>query len=305
MDFKNYYEILGVDEQADADEIKRAYRKLARKYHPDVSKEADAEARFKDVGEAYEVLKDPEKRAHYDQVKANGGREPFQNGEWHFSGGGFTDADAAGFSDFFRDIFGQGEARQRSHSWSSASRGRHLQTRLAITLEEAFTGTEQVVEINQPEIVNGRLTQKRKKLKVKIPAGILDGQEIRLKGQGEAGSGGGASGDLYVQVAIAPHPYFVTEGKDIHVTVDVTPWQVALGHKVNVRTLGGTVKVTIPEGANKVRLKSRGMPDKLPGDQYVHFKVKVPKPKSAEERQLYEQLARLHGAHTSEEKVNG
>ena len=295
MDFKDYYKILGVDEHAEPDEIKRAYRKLARQYHPDVSTEPDAETRFKEVGEAYEVLKDPEKRAHYDQIKAHGGREPFANGEWHFSGGGFTDADAAGFSDFFRDLFGQGGAPHSQRAWTNAAQGRHLHAQLAVTLEEAFAGTEQVLELDRPQIVDGRLITKRKKLKVKIPAGVTHGQEIRLKGQGEPSGGGMPEGDLYVQVVIAPHPYFITEGKDIHINVEVTPWDVALGRKVPVETLGGTVNVTIPEGANRARLRGRGMPGHPPGDQYVHFTVKVTKPRSAAERKLYEQLATLQG----------
>lgn len=300
MEFKDYYETLGVDGQADADEIKRAYRKLARKYHPDVSVEADAEDRFKEIGEAYEVLKDPEKRAHYDQVKASGGREPFENGEWQFSGGGFTDADASGFSDFFSELFGNSGARQSRYGWSNTARGGHLHTQIAIMLEEALSGTEQVLELERPEIVDGRLTHKRQKLKVKIPAGITDGQEIRLKGQGEPGMGGMPSGDLFVKIVIAPHPYYVVDGKDIHVNMEVSPWDVALGRKVRVKTLAGVVNATIPAGANKVRLKGRGLPGSPPGDQYVHFSVKVPKPISAEERQLYEKLAMLHGG----EKMN-
>ncbi len=289
MEFKDYYAILGVDKDASADEIKRAYRRLARKYHPDVSDAEDAEARFKDVGEAYEVLKDPEKRAAYDQLHARGGRgfEEFA-GNWQFSGGGFTDADSSGFSDFFREIFGGGEG---PFARSGFRRARDLRSSVAITLEEAYSGTEQTLELRIPELTAEGARQRRKTLKVRIPAGVTHGQEIRLRGQGEPGREGQPAGDLYVEVRIAPHPHYVLEGRDVHLTVPITPWEAALGAKVQVPTLGGRVEVKVPQGASKVRLRGRGLPGKPAGDQYLHFKVVVPHPQSEAEREHYRALA--------------
>ncbi len=291
--FNDYYAILGVAEDASDEEIKRAYRRLARKYHPDVSVAEDAEARFKEVGEAYEVLKDPEKRAHYDQVKAHGGTPPpGAGGDWQFSGGGFTDADAAQFSEFFHDLFGGGfEGGARRNYRSYQSRGEDLRAHLALTLEEAYRGGEHVVHLRVPQFEGERFVQREKKLKVKVPAGVTDGRELRLRGQGAPGLGGGAAGDLYLTIRLAPHPAYVVEGKDIHLTVPVAPWEVVLGGKIEVPTLGGRVKVSVPRGERNLRLKGRGMPGDPPGDQYLHFDVTLPSQVGAEELEHWQALA--------------
>ncbi|MEA3291325.1 MAG: DnaJ domain-containing protein, partial [Pseudomonadota bacterium] len=245
MKFIDYYEVMGVDEKAAADEIKRAYRKLARKYHPDVSKEADAEEKFKQLGEAYEVLKDPEKRAEYDQLRkygAVGGEEfrppPGWQSEAGFGGGGFTAGDAAGFSDFFEQVFGGASARAGGPGGFEgartgggfAMRGEDLRYRMEVSLEEAFNGSSRTISLQTQEVdAQGQVHPKTKTLNVKIPAGVTDGQKIRLQGQGGAGIGGAGNGDLYLEIMIAPHARYMVEGKDISLVLPLAPWEAALG----------------------------------------------------------------------------
>ncbi|WP_369600709.1 DnaJ C-terminal domain-containing protein [Hahella sp. SMD15-11] len=311
MEFKDYYKILGVSEQASADEIKKAYRKLARKYHPDVSKEDNAEERFKEVNEAYEVLKDPEKRAEYDQLRklgafdANGQFRPPPNWESHagFREGGFTGAGAqGGFSDFFEEIFGggfggfSGGARSGGRRQRTVRmRGEDIHHRIPLFLEEAYHGGERQIEFVVPEFTaDGYVVHKPRRLKVKIPAGVHDGQRIRLKGQGAPGIGGGEPGDLFLEVELAPHPLYRVEGKDIHLDLPVAPWEAALGASVEVPTLSGKVRVRIPEGATagqKLRLRGKGLPGKPAGDQFCHLKIVVPKSHSEEAKALYRKLA--------------
>ena len=307
MDFKDYYAVLGVSESATPEEIKKAYRKLARKYHPDVSKEKDADARFKDVGEAYEVLKDPEKRAEYDQLRKYGARgdgsfepPPGWQSASGFGGGGYTEADAAQFSDFFEEIFGGGRGfgggfRQQT----MRRRGEDVHARLALFLEEAFNGCEKQVQYTVHELDDhGRPVARQKTLKVKIPAGMKEGQHIRLKGQGSPGLGGGANGDLFIEVELAPHPHFSVEGRDLLVTVPVAPWEAALGATVTVPTLGGKVKVKVPKGSTsgrKLRLKGKGLPGKHTGDQIIVLQVVMPEQHNDEARALYEKLAEVEG----------
>lgn len=313
MDFKDYYAALGVSESASAEEIKKAYRKLARKYHPDVSKEENASDKFKDVGEAYEVLKDPEKRAEYDQLRKYGARDdgsfqppPGWQSASGFGGGGYTEADASQFSDFFEQMFGGGRAGGFSGSGSGFGggfrqnmrmRGEDVNARLSLFLEEAFHGCEKQVSFTVQEAgANGRLVPRKKTLKVKIPAGMREGQNIRLKGQGAPGVSGGEPGDLFIEVELAPHPHFTVEGRDIVVTLPVTPWEAALGASVTVPTVGGKVNVKVPKGSTsgrKLRLKGKGFPGKHPGDEIVVLQVAMPERHTPEAEKLYEQLAEL------------
>lgn len=309
MDFKDYYAVLGVSESASAEEIKKAYRKLARKYHPDVSKEEDADTKFKDVGEAYEVLKDPEKREEYDQLRKYGARadgsfEPppgWQSGSG-FGGGGYTEADARQFSDFFEEIFGGGRRGGFSGGFGGGGfhqnmkmRGEDVHARIALFLEEAFHGCEKQVSFAVHEAdEHGRVIPRQKTLKVKIPAGMREGQHIRLKGQGSPGVGGAEPGDLFIEVEFAPHPHFSVEGRDVMVTVPIAPWEAALGATVTVPTVGSKVNVKVPKGSTsgrKLRLKGKGFPGKHPGDQIVILQITMPENHSAEAEKLYEQLA--------------
>ncbi|MCC4270083.1 DnaJ domain-containing protein [Marinobacter nauticus] len=318
MDFKDYYAVLGVSESATPEEIKKAYRKLARKYHPDVSKEADASDRFKDVGEAYEVLKDPEKRAEYDQLRKYGTRDdgsfqppPGWQSASGFGGGGYTEADARQFSDFFEEIFGGGRRGGfggGGFRQSMRMRGEDVHARLALFLEEAFNGCEKQVSftVHEPDD-QGRLIPRQKILKVKIPAGMREGQHIRLKGQGAPGVGGGESGDLFIEVELAPHPHFSIEGRDVLVTVPISPWEAALGATVTVPTVSGKVNVKVPKGATsgrKLRLKGKGFPGKHPGDQIVVLQVAMPEQHTAEAEALYEKLAELEKGFNPRSKLH-
>ena len=310
MKFIDYYKVMGVDEKATTDEIKRAYRKLARKYHPDVSKEPDAEEKFKRVGEAYEVLKDPEKRAEYDQLRkygAVGGEEFTPPPGWEsragFGEGGFTAGDAGGFSDFFEQIFG-GAARRGGGGFGGfegarrgggfAMRGEDLHYRMEVTLEEAYRGTSRAISLQTQEVDGkGNVRPKTKTLNVKIPPGVTDGQKIRLKGQGGPGIGGAPNGDLYLEILIAPHSRYMVEGKDVTLVLPVAPWEAALGATVKVPTLGGPVNLTIPPNARsgqKLRLKGRGLPGKPPGDQYVVLQIVLPEAKTAEQKAMFEEM---------------
>ena len=309
MEFKDYYQILGVNESASADEIKKAYRKLARKYHPDVSKEANAEHRFKEVGEAYEVLKDPEKRAEYDQLRTLGARG--QDGSFQpppgwesaagFGGGGFTGADAGHFSDFFESIFGRAGRAQRTYGrggrqQSFRMRGEDIHYRLPLFLEEAYNGGERQIQFQVPESdEKGFVKYQQKTLKVKIPAGVGAGRHIRLKGQGAPGIGGAGPGDLFLEIELAPHPLYSVDGNDLSLTLPVAPWEAALGATVKVPTLGGAVSLKIPpqsQTGQKLRLKGRGLPGNPPGDQYVILQIVMPKLSSQRARELLEELAR-------------
>ncbi len=303
MKFKDYYKLLGVEPTAGQDEIKRAYRKLARKYHPDVSKESDAEERFKEVGEAYEALKDPEKRKAYDQLRQGGWRQgdDFQPPPgWQRDAGGsggFSPEDLAGFSDFFASLFGGGGGRAgsgRSRRGPMRAAGRDSHARIEVDLETAFQGGMRRVSLARSEVTaDGGIIQRPQDLDIRIPAGVTDGQQIRLRGQGEPGFNGGPAGDLYLEVGIKPHRLYELHGRDLHLTLPVAPWEAALGSKITVPTLGGKISLTIPAGSSsgkRFRLKGRGMPGKSPGDQFVILKVVVPPASSDRQRELYEQL---------------
>lgn len=322
MDFKDYYAILGVSESASPEEIKKAYRKLARKYHPDISKESDAEDKFKDVGEAYEVLKDPEKRAEYDQLRKYGARgdgsfeaPPGWRSASGFGGGGYTEADAAQFSDFFEEIFGGGRRGGGfggggfgGFRQSRQMRGEDVHAKLSLFLEEVYNGCEKQVSFTVHEAdAQGRIVPRQKTLKVKVPAGMREGQHIRLKGQGAPGAGGGENGDLFIEVELAPHPVFTVEGRDIVVTVPVTPWEAALGSSVTVPTVGSKVKVKVPKGSSsgrKLRLKGKGLPGKHPGDELVVLQIVIPEEHSEKALELYRELAEAEKGFNPRSKLN-
>ncbi|HUO79046.1 MAG TPA: DnaJ C-terminal domain-containing protein [Steroidobacteraceae bacterium] len=309
MEYRDYYKILGVARGASADEIKRAYRKLARKFHPDVSKEKNAEARFKEVQEAYEVLKDPEKRAAYDQLGPD-----FQSGQqfrpppgwgsnFEFSGarggrGGRRAGADPGFSDFFSSLFGAHSPFGEFDGGGAdfRSRGEDHRARLELTLEEAYRGGSREFRLQHPEVTgDGHVALKDRTLRVQLPAGVTQGQVIRLAGQGAAGAGGGRAGDLLLEVAIAPHPLFQLDGRDVTLELPVAPWEAALGATVSTPTLGGAVELRIPAGARagqKLRLRGRGLPGEPPGDQYVALRIVLPPADTARARELYEQLSR-------------
>ncbi len=307
MDYKDYYAAMGVARDATQDDIKRAYRKLARKYHPDVSKERDAERRFKELGEAYEVLKDPEKRAAYDQLGKDwrAGQEfrppPGWDAGFEFSGGGYTDADHGGFSDFFETLFGRGGNFRGGGPFRASygsARGEDHHSRIEVSLEDAFRGTTLSLQLRIPEYdAQGRLSSKLRNLQVKIPRGVTSGKRIRLAGQGGTGISGGSPGDLFLEVHIKPHPLYQVDGKDVLLPLPITPWEAALGGKVEVPTLAGKVDLAIPPGARsgqKLRLKGRGLPvpGENPGDQYAVLQIVTPPADSAAKKALYEKMAR-------------
>lgn len=304
MEYKDYYKIMGVSKDATPDEIKRAYRKLARKYHPDVSKEPNAEAKFKELGEAYEVLKDPKKRAAYDQIGQHWREgQPFTPPpNWHTDfdfGREFSGLHGSGFSDFFEALFGGGfgPGREGAVFREFHRHGADQNARIRIDLEDAYKGGEQLISLNIPVIDSeGRLISKIRTLNVKIPKGIKAGQRIRLAGQGEPGMKGGSSGDLYLEIEFKKHRYFHAKGRDIFLELPVTPWEAALGATVSVPTLGGKVELKIPAGSQsgkQLRLKGRGLPSNPVGDQYVTLKIVTPPAKTEAAKTLYEQMAKL------------
>ena len=292
MEYKDYYKIMGVGRDAPADEIKRAYRRLARKYHPDVSKEKGAEERFKEIGEAYEVLRDPEKRAAYDALGTRKPGEEFRPPpDWQFDFGAGPQADAGMHSDFFEQLFG-GLGRGRS---SFRSRGFDTSGQVEITLEEAFRGTERRLSLQRMAVdERGRVQPATQQLNVRIPAGVVDGQRIRVAAQGQPGAGGGPAGDLFLEVRFLPHRWFRAEGRDIWLDLPVTPWEAALGETVRVPTLGGKVNLKLPKGSQtdrQLRLRGRGLPGEPPGDQLVVLKVMPPPPKTPADEALYKEMA--------------
>lgn len=301
MEFKDYYQIMGVARDATQDEIKRAYRKLARKYHPDVSKVSDAEVRFKELGEAYEVLKDAEKRAAYDQLGAGfkGGQEfrppPDWNAGFEFSGGGFTGGDAADYSDFFESLFGRGFHTGGAGRAAFHARGEDHHAKVLIDLEDSYRGASRTITLRVPSVdAQGHVITRERVLNVSIPKGIREGQHIRLTGQGSAGVGEGKAGDLYLQIEFRAHPLYRIEGRDLYLDLPVTPWEAALGATVKVPTLGGVVELKIPESSvsgRKLRLKGRGIPGDPPGDCYAVLTIALPPADSDAARDLYRKMA--------------
>lgn len=283
MDYKDYYKVMGLARDADAKAIKTAYRKLARKYHPDLNKQAGAEEKFKELGEAYEVLKDPEKRKIYDNYGTDRAfnqqnRSTHQQHSWGDSGN-FQHDQAT--QDFFESLFGARSFRQQHAA------GADLHGNISVSLEEAYQGT--VKEIQLPS-THGKGKQT---LRVKIPAGAKSGQQLRLSGQGADGVGGGSKGDLYLTITIDKHPVFDVMGNDIYVTLPVAPWEAALGATVMVPTLGGKVDLKIApgsQGGQTLRLKKRGLPGAAHGDQYVILKIITPQPTTDAARELYKTM---------------
>lgn len=293
MDYKDYYKIMGLDKSASQDEIKRSYRKLARKYHPDVSQEAGAEEKFKALGEAYEILKNPEKRAEYDALSLHWQQQSQASSQHNQQTSGNNPSREQQFEDFINRVFGQGRT-QHSSDFESPS---DIHARVQISLEDSYHGLEKTLQLNYPFVnANGQRIDKRKTIKIKIPKGVTDKQQIRLKGQGGT-SQQGQPGDLYLEIHLLPHPIFKLEHKDVHVFIDLFPWEVVLGGEKVVPTLGGSVKVTLPqlkEIKQRLRLKSRGLPGAPPGDQYIHFSLALPKSISPDAKKLYQQLASEH-----------
>jgi curved DNA-binding protein len=310
MDFKDYYKILGVEPTADEKAIKTAYRKLARKYHPDVSKEKDAEDKFKEASEAYEALSNADKRAEYDELRKYGqhGR-PFQGPPgWQERGGGFHDESAGDFSDFFSSIFGNAGGRgapggnpfgRGGQQRSAGRRGQDVEMEMAVFLEETLADESKKISFKVPQhnAAGQRTADVTKHLNVKIPAGVSDGERIRLKGQGAPGVAGGASGDLFLTVRLAPHPLFEVDGHDLIIQVPLAPWEVALGTKVAVPTLTGRINLTIrPDSQNgqRMRVKGMGLKDKQGGRGDLFAQVKVMMPPVADEgtKAAWEALAK-------------
>jgi curved DNA-binding protein len=307
MDFKDYYKILGVEPTADDKAIKAAYRKLARKYHPDVSKEKDAEDKFKEASEAYEALSNPDKRAEYDEIRKYGqhGR-PFQGPPgWQGRGGGFSEESAGDFSEFFSSIFGSagrggagspfGRAGQQR---SAGRRGQDVEMELAVFLEETLATESKKISFKVPQYnaAGQRMADVTKTLNVKIPAGVVDGERIRLKGQGAPGVAGGENGDLYLTIRLAPHPLYEVEGHDLVIQVPLAPWELALGSKVAVPTLTGRINLTVrpdSQAGQRLRVKGNGLMNKQGqrGDLYAQLKVVMPVHADEATRELWQKLA--------------
>jgi len=308
---RNYYEILGVDKNADLDTIKKAYRKLVRKYHPDVSKEPDAVQKTAEVNEAYETLKDTQKRTEYDEMLANpfdgtsqtrdnpfegayGDTNGFRHYEFH-SG----DDEPFGQGDFhFEDLFSAfGRRGQQSHTRQTGPmKGEDQHAELSIDIAAAYDGTERSVTLNVPTIDEyGRITQQNKTLNVKIPKGITEGQQIRLARQGLPGINGGENGDLYLKIRFHERPdLYVKNKKDVCQTIDVFPWLAALGGKIQIVTLGGRLQLNLPansQNGKSIRLKGKGIPAKEPGDLYLNIRILVPPVEDDADRAAWEQIA--------------
>jgi curved DNA-binding protein len=314
VEFRDYYETLGVPKTASEDEIRSAFRKLARKYHPDVAKDKKAaEEKFKQINEAYEVLSDPEKRKKYDQLGehwnqpgagfGHGGAQPgggFQQYQWGGGNGGGVEFEfgGTGFSDFFEQFFGGGRGRSGFGGFGQrapgAERGSDVEADIMVPLEEALQGATRTISLRRAG------SDKVETYQVKIPRGVHEGQRIRLAGQGEAGERGGKSGDLFLRVRLAKHPDFRVEGSDLIHEIKIKPWQAVLGTELKIPTLEGDVRLKIPpgtQGGQRFRLRGRGLPTGAGGrgDLYVIAQINVPKKITERARELWQELAKLHG----------
>ncbi len=303
MEFKDYYKTLDVSRDATADEIKKAFRRLARKYHPDVSKEANAEQKMQEVNEAYAVLSDTEKRAAYDQL---GQGHSYQAGsdfqpppDWdtgfEFSGRGTNSAQSANFSDFFSELFGKqmGAGSRQTHH---RLRGQDHHAKIMLDLDDTYKGTSRSLTLRMPKLDNqGHTILTEHTLNVRIPKGVHSGQVIRLAGQGGPGAGGAAAGDLFLEVHFKSHNRYRVEKKDIYTTLPIAPWEAALGAMIKVPVPDGVVEVRVPENAksgNKLRLKGRGIPAKSPGDVYLVLEIAIPPATTQKQREFYQAMAK-------------
>lgn len=302
MEFKDYYAALGVARDASADDIRRAYRKLARRYHPDVSKEPDAEARFKQVAEAYEVLKDAEKRAAYDnagqrwrQHGAGAEPPPDWNTGYEFRGADFGDLGDMDRSDFFEALFGRhARAASQAHR-ARAARGEDRHAKMAIPLLDAYRGAMRTLSLRMPALdAGGDVRWQERQLEVKIPKGVRAGQHLRLAGQGEPGHGNAPPGDLYLELEFEPDPLYAVDGRDVTVTLPVAPWEAALGATVRVPTPDGELDLTVPRGSaggRKLRVRGKGIPANPPGDLYYVLQIAMPPAGTPELEQAWRTLA--------------
>lgn len=314
VQFKDYYDILGVSRDASREDIQRAYRKLARKFHPDLNKDAGSDEKFKEINEAYEVLKDPAKREKYDQVgkgwQQGDSFQPPPGWQYHSDFGRgrqgpqetfFWSSGGGEYSDFFEALFGghfhkDFQGAQDGRPFSINRRGSDHETVLRIPLEEAFRGGTKTFTLQSAgPSADGSLSTREKSYDVKIPPGILPGQKIRLSGQGGRGTGGGGSGDLLLKVELEPHPRFRLQGRDLYTELAITPWEAALGAQIHIQTLAEPVTLRVPPGTQsgqKLRLRAKGMPNpKGPrGDLYAVMQIRVPKRLSETEKQLFEAL---------------
>jgi curved DNA-binding protein len=299
VQFKDYYKVMGIARDATEAQVKQAYRRLARKYHPDVSKLKDAEARFKELGEAYEVLKDPEKRAAYDRL--GDGPQPGEDfrappgwdSGFEFRGAGQgpgagPGGQTGGYSDFFESLFG------RAGGFAPAQ-GEDHHAKILLDLEAALHGGARMLTLRLPEIdAGGHLLTRERTLNVQIPKGILAGQTIWLSGQGARGPGSARAGDLFIEVEFLPHPLYRVDGRDLLLTLPVAPWEAALGATVQAPTPAGPVELKIPvqsHGGSKLRLKGRGIPASPPGDLYVELQIALPPATDAKSREAYAAFA--------------
>jgi curved DNA-binding protein len=306
VEFKDYYQTLGVARDAPADAIKKAFRKLARKYHPDVSKEADAGKRMAEINEANTVLSDPEKRAAYDQLGTHAPGQDFRpppgwDEGMEFSHHGASGPESAGFSDFFSEIFGRmgregPHPRGRRADGTATYPGNDHHARILLDLEDSFSGATRQISLRAPKLdPEGHLVLEERTLSVKIPPGIREGQVIRLAGQGEPGIGNGRAGDLLLEVQFRPHARFRTDGRDLRLTLPVAPWEAALGAVIPVDLPGGAINMRIPAGAqagNQLRVRGKGLPADPPGDLYVDIRIVAPPAGTPKIKELYEALAK-------------
>lgn len=303
MTEKTHYEILGVDRKASEEDLKKAYRKLVRQYHPDVNQAADADTRMSEINAAYDVLRDPQKRAEYDQQLDH----PFAGAHGPHTGGGGYAFDPGQFAQFggagfdFSDLFGQFSGASRRGAPGQPWPGEDQHARLTIDLQAAYEGAERLLSVRVPVAdAQGRIHEQTRQLQVKIPRGIRAGQQIRLAGQGMAGQNGGPPGDLYLEIQFADDPRHQVDGLDVTLSVPVYPWEMALGQAITVHTPAGAVEVRIPPGSDQgrtLRLKGKGIPAQTPGDLYLKLQVVMP-PVHPDDQAAWQALAR-HYAHQS------
>jgi len=318
MEYKDYYQLMGVARDATQDEIKRAYRQLARKHHPDVSKARGAEERFKDLGEANEVLKDPEKRAAYDRLGANWKKgQDFQpppdwNTNFETGSQGFGGTDTGEQSDFFESLFRRGFARRQNDAASAQgfhAHGQDSHAKIQISLEEAYHGGVRRVTLQTPQVdADGQVVLREHPIEFNIPRGVRAGQRIRLAGQGGPGMGDGQRGDLYLEVEFLPHQHYRVDKHDVYLDLPVAPWEAALGAVIEVPTLSGTVELTVPPGSaegRKLRLKGRGIPGKTPGDFYFVLKIAAPPAESEAEKTSYRNMAQAFASFNPRRELGG